>query len=289
MMLDNIQQRCRPVVLADRPAMEKIRAQAGHTLSAHAFVSLFLWQGRMDLSVCLEEDAFFVQFGQRGANAWFYPCGSQEAQARFLQAGLDCPDFSLHYMRQEDVDFVESQFPGRFRFEEARGDWEYICSRQDQEELPGKPFRNLRAKVRKAQKRFDWIVTPMTPDYRTEVEQVVQMWQTGRETEGDGDVVMTGMDFFEALGLQGILLSDQEGPKAMAFGSMIAPGVFDLHATKTLVPRIDSYLKWELYRHLPPEVLWINQEEDLDIPGLRTNKEESVPDHMIPLWKGYPI
>lgn len=288
-MLDHIQQRCRPVILGDRPAMEEIRAQAGHTLSAHAFVSLFLWQGRMNLSVCLEKDAFFVRFGKRGKNAWFYPCGSREAQARFLQAGLDCPDFSLHYIRQEDLDFVQNQFPGRFRFEEARGDWEYICDRQNQEALPGKPFRNLRAKVRKAQKRFDWSVIPMDPSHRSEAEQVVRMWEAGREADGDGDVVMTGMDFFEELGLRGILLSDQEGPKAMAFGSVIAPGIFDLHATKTLVPRIDSYLKWELYRHLPPEVLWINQEEDLDIPGLRTNKEESVPDHLIPLWKGYPV
>ena len=129
----------------------------------------------------------------------------------------------------------------------------------------------------------------MHANCRKAAEQVIRQWEAGRETAGDGEVIMTGMDFFEQLGLQGILLSDEEGPKAMAFGSVIAPGIFDLHATKTLMPRIDSYLKWELYRRLPPEVLWINQEEDLDIPGLRTNKEESVPDHMIPLWKGFLI
>lgn len=288
-MLDSIQQRCRSVRLEDRPFIDAIRAEAGHITSAHSFVSLFLWQGRMHLSICLEETAFFVRFGQRGENAWFYPCGSRESQLRFLQAGLNCPDFSLHYIRQEDLDFIQSQFPGRFRFEDARGDWEYICRRQNQEELPGKSFRNLRAKVHRARKRFDWIVTPLSPAHRAAAEQVVRMWEAGRETPGDGDVIMAGMDFFEQLGLQGIILSDEEGPKAIAFGSMIAPGIFDLHATKTLVPRIDSYLKWELYRRLPPEVLWINQEEDLGIPGLRTNKEESVPDHMIPLWKGYPV
>ena len=288
-MLDHIQQRCRPVRLEDQPVINAIRGEAGHITSAHSFVSLFLWQERMDLSVCLEDHAFFVRFGQRGGNAWFYPCGSREAQLRFVQAGLDGSDFSLHYIRQEDLDFLQSQFPGRFRFEEARGDWEYVCSRKTQEELPGKPFRNLRAKVHKARKRFDWTVTPLGADCREAAEQVIRKWEAGRETTGDGEVIMTGMNFFQQLNLQGILLSDEEGPKAMAFGSVIAPGIFDLHATKTLVPRIDSYLKWELYRRLPPEVTWINQEEDLDIPGLRTNKEESVPDHMIPLWKGYPV
>ena len=288
-MLDSIRQRCRPVRLDDRPEIDAIRAKAGHTLSAHAFTSLYLWQNALKLSLCVEDDGFFVHFGLRGENAWFYPCGSPEAQERFLQAGLDSGEVSLHYMRREDVEFVQDRFPGRFRFEEARGDWEYICSRPDQVELPGKSFRNLRAKIRKAQKRVEWTVTPMTSAHRPQVAQIVRAWGEGRTAQGDGDVVMTGMDSFEVLGLNGILLSDLEGPKAMAFGAMIAPGVFDLHATKTLAPHIDSYLKWELYCRLPQEVLWINQEEDLDILGLRTNKEESVPDHMVPLWKGYPI
>ena len=288
-MLDRIQQRCRPVRLEDRSAIDAIRAGAGHTISAHASASLYLWQKAMKLSLCLKNDAFFVRFGLRGENAWFYPCGSGEAQVEFLRAGLETPGFSLHYVRREDMEFLQTQFPGRFRFEEARGDWEYICSRKNQEELSGKPFRNLRAKVHRARKRFDWMVTPLRADCREEAGQVIRKWKAGRTTTGDGEVIMAGLDFFEQLDLHGILLSDEEGPKAMAFGSVIAPGIFDLHATKTLVPRIDSYLKWELYRRLPPEVLWINQEEDLDIPGLRTNKEESVPDHMILLWRGYPV
>ena len=99
-MLDCTQWQCRPVQLEDRSAVEAIRARAGHQISAHAFTSLFLWQKVMGLSICLREDAFFVRFEQRGENAWFYPCGSEEEQVRFLQWGLKTPDFSLHYMRQ---------------------------------------------------------------------------------------------------------------------------------------------------------------------------------------------
>ena len=288
-MLNRIQGHCHPIRLEDRPAIDTIRAEAGHTLSAHAFSSLYLWQRGMRLSVCIQDGAFFVRFGLRGEHAWFYPCGSEGAQMEFLRAGLCTPGFSMHYVRRRDMEFVQAHFPGRFRFQEARGDWEYICSRPRQEALPGKSFRNLRAKIHKAKKRYDWVVTPLRPAHREVVRQVVQMWQIGRETMGDSDVIMTGMDVFEELGFQGVLLSDAGDPKAFAFGSVIAPGVFDLHATKTLAPHIDSYLKWELYRRLPSEVLWINQEEDLDIPGLRVNKEESVPDHMVPLWKGYPV
>ena len=82
-MLDTMQQRCRPIQLEDRPIIDEIRAKTGHTLSAHAFTSLYLWQNALKLSVCLEGDAFFIRFLLRGENAWFYPCGSEEAQIRF--------------------------------------------------------------------------------------------------------------------------------------------------------------------------------------------------------------
>ena len=146
-MLDTMQQRCRPIQLEDRPIIDEIRAKTGHTLSAHAFTSLYLWQNALKLSVCLEGDAFFIRFLLRGENAWFYPCGSEEAQIRFLQMGLECQDFSLHYVRQEDMDFIQKQFPDRFRFEEAWGDSEYICDRMAQIEMQGGAYRNLRAKV----------------------------------------------------------------------------------------------------------------------------------------------
>lgn len=288
-MLDHIQQRCRPFCLEDRPVIDAIRANAGHTLSAHAFSSLFLWQKTLQLSVCLEDDAFFVRFAHRGENAWFYPCGSEKAQAAFLQAGLDCPDFSLHYVRREDMDFVHAHFPGRFRFEEAPGDSEYICDRNAQIKMQGGAYRNLRAKVRKARERHNWVIEPLGPENLAVAEQVVYQWAQLRGKTGDGDEALLGLREFEALDFQGILAKTEEGPQAIAFGAIIAPDVFDFHVEKTLIPSTVNYVKWELYQRLPPQVQWINLEEDLDLPGLKNNKLQAVPAAITPLWKGVPV
>ena len=86
-MIESIRQRCRSIQLTDQPGIDAVRARQGHTLSAHAFTSLFLWQKALKLSVCLEEDGFFVRFALRGENAWFYPCGSQEWLV--LRVGMD--------------------------------------------------------------------------------------------------------------------------------------------------------------------------------------------------------
>ena len=288
-MLDTMQQRCRPIQLEDRPIIDEIRAKTGHTLSAHAFTSLYLWQNALKLSVCLEGDAFFIRFLLRGENAWFYPCGSEEAQIRFLQMGLECQDFSLHYVRQEDMDFIQKQFPDRFRFEEAWGDSEYICDRMAQIEMQGGAYRNLRAKVRKARERHNWIIEPLGPENMEEAKHVLFSWEALRERTGDGDAALIGLTKFEALGFQGILARTEEGPQAVAFGKTIAPDIFDFHVEKTLIPSTVNYVKWELYRRLPEQIKWINLEEDLNLPGLKNNKLQAVPVAITPLWKGIPV
>lgn len=288
-MLDCTQWQCRPVQLEDRSAVEDIRARAGHQISAHAFTSLFLWQKVMGLSICLREDAFFVRFEQRGENAWFYPCGSEEEQVRFLQWGLKTPDFSLHYIRQEDVEFVQEHFPGKFRFEEARGDSEYICDRQAQVVMPGGTYRNLRAKVRKARERHNWQIQRISTENLEAAKKVVHDWEKLREKTGDGDAALIGLEKFEELGLQGIMMGTEAGPQAIAYGAVIAPDVFDFHVEKTLMPSIVNYVKWELYQRLPDQIRWINLEEDLNLPGLKNNKLQAVPAAIVPLWKGVPV
>ena len=285
-MVDSIQQCCRPVRIEDRPQIEEIRARAGHTLSAQAFTSLYLWQKAMKLSVCLENDAFFVRFLQRGDNAWFYPCGSEEAQARFLQAGLQTPEFSLHYVRREDVAFIQSLFPGRFRFEEARGDFEYICDRAAQVEMQGAKFRKLRSKVNRGKHCCNWNVVRICKENLPACRTIIQHWE--HSGISDREVALFSLEHFEELNMMGIILETAEGPQATAYGSCITNDVFDLHVAKTVMHNIDSYLKWELYSHLPETVRVVNLEEDLNLPGLRTSKLESLPE-LIPLWKGVPI
>lgn len=279
---------CHTIRLEYREAVEAIRLQEGHGLSSHAFVSLFLWQRPMELSLCLRKDAFFVRVGVRGENAWMFPCGSVTQKLDFLRIMVDTPGFSLHYVREEDMDFLEEFMPGQFQFTEARGDAEYVYYRASQLDMPGRAYKNLRTKVRRARDRHDWQICTMDASSLPEVVQVMHTWTNHRGSKGDLEVALLALQKHVELGLQGIVLRDKTGVQAVALGSVIAPGVFDLHVTKTLLPGLDGYLKWELYQRLPSAVEWIDQEEDLDLPGLRTNKLESQPDRLIPLWKGVP-
>ena len=276
-----------PLSMEARSEVERIRALEGHALSAHAFASLFLWQEEMKLSVCLRENALLVRCAARGENAYFFPCGSETGKLELLRDLGEPPGLSLHYVRAQDRLFLSRYWPGRFVFEKLRGDAEYIYCLTDQLNLQGGAYKNLRAKIHKAQNRYDWKVIDLDQTCLERAADVILGWRG--PLGGDRQVAMRAVEYFDALGLQGVLLENGQGPQAVAMGSCITPDTFDLHVTKTLLPGIDSYLKWELYRRLPPTVQWINQEEDLNLPGLRTNKRESIPSSITPLWKGITI
>lgn len=276
-----------PLGIETRSEVERIRALEGHALSAHAFASLFLWQEEMNLSVCLRENALLVRCAARGDNAYFFPCGSEAGKLELLRDLGEPGGLSLHYLREQDQLFLSRYWPSRFVFEKMRGDAEYIYRRTDQLNLRGGIYKNLRAKIHKAQNRYDWKVIDLDQSCLERAADVILRWRG--PLSGDRTVAMRALEYFDALGLQGILLENGKGPQAVAIGSCITPDTFDLHVTKTLLPSIDSYLKWELYRRLPPAVQWINQEEDLNLPGLRTNKRESIPYSLTLLWKGIMV
>lgn len=278
----------RPLCLEDRLPVERIRALAGHTLSAHAFASLFLWQEAMGLSLCLRENAFLVRFKARGEGACFFPCGAEGEKLGLLREISKWENLSLHYLREEDKGFLSSHFPGRFAFEEARGDWEYLYCLQDQLELKGGGYKNLRARVHKGRSLWDWRITELEGDALERGADVIRKWRGGG-AQGDRDVALKALGHYNELGFQGILLENCEGAQGVALGSRITPDTFDLHVAKALLPDTDSYLKWELFNRLPPDIKWINREEDLDLAGLRTNKLESRPNAITPLWKGVAV
>ena len=278
----------RPLRMEDRARIERIRDSCGHSLSSHAFASLFLWQEVMGLRVCLTENAFLVRYQARGGNACFFPCGQAPEKLSLLGSALELEGLSLHYTREEDKAFLSRHMPGRFVFQEVRGDWEYLYRLRDQLELRGGAYKNLRCKIHKGRALCHWTVTELGGGAMERAARVIQEWR-GHGGQGDRDGALRALEHYDALGFQGILLENAQGPQAVALGSRITRNVFDLHVTKTLLPNLDSYLKWELFNRLPPQVEWINQEEDLDLTGLRTNKLESLPCSLTPLWKGIPV
>lgn len=276
-----------PITLKDRAAVEDIRRRSGNFLAAYTYTSLYLWKDDCRFTICVEQDAFMVRFEARGKNAFQFPCGSPEKQREFVAWVKTLPDASLHYLRQPEVEFLESEFPGEFICEEVRGDFEYLYDRDEQIKLQGGDFKRLRSRIRRAAEASVWKVELLDESNISRAEKVVRRWEAehGRmKGKADSRPTLEAFRHFSELELHGIILSEGGNDRAAAFGTMVSEEIFDLNFSKTLVPNIDEYLHWELYKTLPETVRIINQEDDVDSPGIRRHKLNAKPSELVKLW-----
>ncbi len=277
------------ITLAQQEQIEKIRRVNGHRLSSHAFSSLFIWEKRMQLSIALWPDGFCVrrQDGQPGR--YFFPCGTDAAKRRMIAGLLKDGAQSFQYVRREDMCFLEESFPGVFSFTEARDDWEYLYDRKEQVSLAGGHFRHLRGKVNRGRKLKPWQFLSLTEDTLPHFFAATEQWGrkfNGNAINADLNETKRALTYWRQLSLFGLLLWAEGKPCGFAVGDMLTDNVFDLHISKTLLPDMDCYLKWELYCRLPEQVRQINREEDLGVPGLRQHKLEMMPSGFQQLWIG---
>ncbi len=280
------------IELSQKDRIDSIRRSYGHTLSSHAFSSLYLWKDKMKLKVCLSDQLFCVKCEQKDTDEYFFPCGAEEEKQSVISKLLDQDQLTFRYLRNEDIEFLQKYFPGRFYFESIREDWEYIYDKEEQVRLKGNSFKHLRSKVHRGEQSHQWTITTLSKNTIPLATEITERWQAETKHNGesvDMDATLKALEFFEELQLSGILMMDGEKPLAFALGTAITEDTFDLHISKTLEEDIDCYLKWELFRQLPKHIRYINREEDLGIEGLRLHKTEMKPVRFNELWKGWTI
>ena len=293
MLLDGTKWKCRPVQLEDRPAIEAIRARAGHTLSAHAFPSLYLWQQEMGLSLHVEDEFFAVKIDSRGSNAWFFPCGDEEKICQFIRHGMDTAHFSLCYLRPSDVQWLTDHFPGRWEVRREEESDEYICKISDYLAMEGSKYSEVRKKIRHLEREYRVKVQPISDATIGDAYSVLNRWREVTHHASDGNVEdrvvsETALRERSELNIFGSILYLDEKPVAMYAGFPIDAVTMDIVVGKC-VPDAPNYTVYfamrEFLRQNQGGFLYCNLEEDLGIPGIRMVKRKMRPMAVNEIWE----
>lgn len=276
------------ITLAHRGRIERLRAACGHTLSSHAFHSLFLWQKHMDLSLYLTADLYAVRYGKRGDNTWFFPCGEREAVRRFIKQHMDETNFELCYLRPEDAKWLVSCFPNQWELYRTPEDDEYLYEAEKHIQMKGRAYRSFRPQINKVERenepRSEWICHHNEQD----AIEVIRAWHKLHEAkrgEFAGDEIdETAVSMWRRLGIQARILYLREKPAAVTAGFYLDDTTFDIAVEKTAVPLrgVSYYARRDLMASVSCEL--INHEEDLGLPGLRKMKERMLPVRKNEMW-----
>lgn len=266
------------LTLEQKSRMEDIRCAQHRLSSSHSFPSLYLWQEDFGVSVWLETEGFLLRKKKEGGEHYFFPCGTDSVKREMLTA---LPDGSvLHYADDADVAWLQ-QIPGlSFAVSSARDDWEYLCDRSAQLALRGSAYADLRYHVHHVRKNPNWRVEPITADNLECAYEVERRWnQMHREEAPQGDLhaAQRALHNFSELGLRGVIAYWKGEPIGYGNGFCSDSSMFVGSVLRCLRREGYAALRYELFQSLPDTVKLINLEEDLGLPGLRTNKTQMNP------------
>lgn len=278
-----------PVSLSRMEKVESVRRAYSNTLYVHAFVSLFAWEEYEQYTIHIEDDAYIVKDGAFGENAFLFPCGSDEGKKRLIDAVLIYDNLIFSSLRDEDKLFLETEYPGRFEFEECRDEFPYLYDKNEQIELAGRKYKNLRHQInigRSVAKQ--WTVEPLCDGNIDRALEINNLWLENRNSDdlADTAAAQKALHNFSKLDMWGLIFQADGRDIAYVAGCFITPEIFDVCFCKVLDRRCDCYIKWALYCALPEETKTVDSEDDLGLEGLRTHKLLRQPKEITRVWKG---
>ena len=281
--------------LNQREAYEQILMPCDRQGCEYLFVNKFLW-GRQKVAFFGENLVFFSQFDRR--SIYPFPVGSGDLKPALdaviqdaRERGIPC---NITGMTEGDCALLEKLYPGQFRFHTDRDDFDYVYSIDDLAELKGRKYQKKRTHLNRfLQEHPNYRTMELDEHNRAQAYCMLQRWYAQREIlnpEVDFHLEKLAMDrafaFQKQLGLEGIVLMDEDEVLAFAMGSFLNQDTFDIHFEKARedVPGAYNAINREFARHLRakyPQLRWLNREDDMGLEGLRKAKLSYYPDHMV--------
>lgn len=281
------------IKITHRNNIEKLRMETQHTLSSHAFVSLYLWQEAMGLSVESTEDVFAVKCLKNGDNSYFFPCGKGDAVRDFIKSRMDDKGLSFCYLRECDVKWLEEAFPGMWEFRRASESDEYIGNISEYTELSGSRFSEIRRKIRKLDNEHSMSVSLISEETMENAMAVISGWYGSRENSDgqkliDDRIAEKALKNMDSLGISGIVLYSDGTPVSVFAGFPLSSDTVDVLIGKTAPDAPRGTVYYGLREYLKTCVgtyTYCNHEEDLGISGIRQLKQSLCPVFKNEIWE----
>ena len=264
---------------------DKYLLSCGQRGCEYSFVNLYLW-GRQTAAV---QDGYLILFSHfNGHSVYPFPVGQGDIRPVLdaviedsRQRGIPCRFTSLN---QADMELLEAFYPGKFRFRCDRSDFDYVYNIDDLADLKGRKFQQKRNHVNRFEATYpDWQVEPLNETTMEDAKMLIEHWFSYKQEHPEMDMgleklaIRRAFEHFEELDLEGLVLYVGGDPVAVTMGSRLSQDTFDVHFEKALDDIQGAYgaINRAFARHLRekyPDLLYLNREDDLGLPGLRKAK-----------------
>jgi len=171
---------------------------------------------------------------------------------------------------------------------EDRDNWDYVYETEKLRNLPGNQYRQNRRWLNKFLENYDYEFKILTENEVELIKKLQLEWCILRECEDDEGLkeeelaIYEALDNFLALDFQGAIICIDDKCAAYTFGEMLNPETMVIHVEKAHMDYEGAYqaINNLFLKNSFEEVIYVNREQDLGVPGLRRAKESYKPIRM---------
>ena len=279
-----------PVTLADKSLIQSFTLKSHFKSCYLTFSNLHCWSNFYGTEFTVEDGRLFFRYRYNNEYVYFIPTcneNNDEPLYKLLQEAINTQKpFSLLCLDAAVCEAFNSIAPNCFTWTVNRDMSEYLYLRNDLENLTGKKFQSKRNHINHFLRNFpDYEYLALTPDIISECMALEHQWRKNAEEheplkkvaesiEAEYNALKCAFNHFAELDLTGAAIRINGKIVAFTFGAPINDEVFDICVEKADATTIGSYamINQQFAHRLPQSFTYINREEDLGIPGLRTAK-----------------
>ncbi|NMA83200.1 MAG: DUF2156 domain-containing protein [Epulopiscium sp.] len=260
------------------------------------FTNLLIWAKVHHTRVAQIDNYLVVKTGAEFNNqGYFYPAGSGDIKPVLekmkADAKADNHPFILNGVSPENIKVLDKLYPGKFKYEEIRGNFDYVYLLDKMVSLSGKKLSAKRNHNNSFKKNHSWSFELITEENLDECWQMNEEWCKEAGCHEDPDLKKEAcasrqsFKYFVELELEGGLLRSNGKIIAYTMGERLNSDTYVIHIEKafrgiqgaySMINREFAAIVQERY----PDIVYINREEDMDEEGLRKAKMSYYPDKM---------
>lgn len=186
-------------------------------------------------------------------------------------------------------DFLDI-YGGRVTIESKLGSFDYVYNIDDLATLSGKKYQKKRNHLNNFKKAFPcYEIEEITLKNIHRVQKMSELWYE-EKAKGDKEndlsyergALTRALENFEALKLDGIMITHRDRVLAFTMGSRLLSDTFDVQFEKA-IPEAYSAINYEFANYIKnkyKDIKFLDREEDMGVEGLRRAKSSYYPHHM---------
>ena len=292
----------KPLTIADRDTLRSYTYAAGQRNCNFSFANLAAWQPMFRTQFATTDDALALRYYFSDEMAYMLVMRNPGEEAVTQTVNLLLADAAeqgkpLKILGSEDdmADIIKRHFGSQAQVSPLRNSYDYIYRRDTLASLSGRALQAKRNHTNQFRRRYPaYEYRTLTRDLFPQCLALAETWRNKGTHENpahyEHDSIAAErrvMEFtfahWDELGTLGGALFVEGTMVAFTYGGPITPTTFDVCVEKadTDYEGVYAVINQEFCRHLPPQYIYVNREEDMGLEGLRKAKSSYHPEELL--------